>query len=215
MTMLKKKKEDYIEKYEKNLILFGLFTFIIFGVMFLTFLLPRIYGFYNYNYPSRNKGIVIDNLGKSSPEINYKSGRESFKKNDYSLALNYFMKAVESEPDNIDYLTELAIAHYRLKNYDEAVRNYDRIMSLDSNNAFAYNSVGNICWIKKDFEKAEFYFRKAIELNPNLIVSYSNLALMLSENGKKDEAVKILVQGAQANPDNMELKYYLKIINNE
>ena len=35
---------------------------------------------------------------------------------------------------------------------------------------------------------------------------------MLDENGKKEEAIEILNQGIIANPDNVELKYYLRII---
>ena len=205
-------KEIYIEKYEKKLILLGLFAFIIFGVMFLTFLLPRIYNI----YPEKNKeNPVKNNLSQSTPEINYRSGRELFKQNNYSSALDYFQKAVESEPDNIDYLTELATTHYKLKNYNEAIKSYERIVELNPNSISCYNRIGNIYWIKKDFERAEFYFRKAIELNPSLIVSYNNLALMLDENGKKEEAIEILNQGIKANPDSVELKYYLKIINKE
>ena len=205
-------KEIYIEKYEKNLILLGLFAFIIFGVMFLTFLLPRIYNF----YPEKNEGKSFkNNLNQSTPEINYRSGRESFKQNNYSSALDYFEKAVELEPGNIDYLTELAATHYKLKNYNEAIKSYERIISLNPDNISCYNRIGNIYWIKKDFERAEFYFRKAIELDPNLIVSYNNLALMLDENEKKEEAIEMLNQGIIANPDSVELKYYLKIIDDK
>ncbi len=210
------KKEAYIEKYEKNLILFGLFAFIVFGVLFLSFLLPRIYNI----YPQKNKSSSIrkdiSSLSRNTPEDNYKAGRDLFKKNNYSSALYYFQKAVELDPNNVDYLTELAIAHYKLKNYDEAIRTYEKIISLHPDNVSSYyNRIGNIYWIKKDFEKAEFYFRKAIELDPTLVVSYNNLALMLDENGKKEEAVKVLNQGIEANPDNVELKYYLKIISSE
>lgn len=206
------KKEAYIEKYEKNLILFGLFAFIIFGVVFLTFLLPRIYNI----YPERDEGKSFEsNLSQSAPEVNYRSGRESFKQNNYSSALNYFQKAVESDPNNIDYLAELAITHYKLKNYNEAIKSYEKIISLSPDNISCYNRIGNIYWIKKDFKRAEFYFKKAIELDSNLIVSYNNLALMLDENGKKNEAIEILNQGIMANPDNVELKYYLKIIDIE
>ena len=206
------KKETYIEKYEKNLILFGLFTFIIFGVMFLTFLLPHIYNI----YPEKNEGKSFkNNLNQSTPEINYRSGRELLKQNNYSSALSYFEKAVESEPSNIDYLTELAITHYRLKNYNEAIKSYEKIISLSPDNISCYNRIGNIYWIKKDLERAEFYFKKAIELDPGLIVSYNNLALMLDENGEKEEAIEILNQGIKANPDNVELKYYLRIIDAE
>lgn len=203
------KKETYIEKYEKGLILFGLFMFIIFGVLFLTFLLPRIYNI----YPEKNKEKSVENnLTQSSPEINYRSGIKSFKQNNYSSALNHFQKAVESEPDNIDYLTELATTHYKLKNYNEAIKSYEKIIGLRPDNVSCYNRIGNIYWIKKDFERAEFYFRKSIELDPNLIVSYNNLALMLDENGKKDEAIEILNQGIVANPESIELKMALRVI---
>jgi tetratricopeptide (TPR) repeat protein len=217
MTTSKQKREDYIEKYEKNLILFGLFAFIIFGVMSLTFLLPRVYDFYGGIYPKKDKEAALNNLNlnKNSPEINYRSGRESFKQNNYSLALSYFKKAVESEPNNIDYLTELAVTNYRLRNYNEAIKVYDRIISLDPSNTFACNSIGNVYWIKKDFKRAEFYFRKAIELNPNLVVSYNNLALMLDENGKKEEAIEVLNQGIEINSNNAELKMTLRIIENK
>jgi len=211
--MKHKKKEAYIEKYEKNLILLGLFAFIIFGVIFLTFLLPRIYNFYGDIRSEKNNEVnTKSDLKQNAPEINYKSGRKSFKQNNYSSALDYFKKAVESEPNNIDYLTELAITHYKLKNYNEAIKSYEKIISLNPNNVSCYNRIGNIYWIKKDFERAEFYFRKAVELDPNLIVSYNNLALMLDENEEKEEAIEILNQGIKANPDSVELKYYLKII---
>lgn len=210
--MPKQKKEDYIERFEKNLILFGLFAFITFGVMFLTFLLPRIYGYYDNVHPAKNKSATVGNLNENNPEINYKSGIESFKQNNYSSALDHFKKAAEFEPDNIDYLTELAITHYRLKNYDEAIKSYEKIISLSPDNISCYNRIGNIYWIKKDFSQAEFYFRKAIELNSSLIVSYNNLGLMLDENGDKEGAIKILNQGIEANPSSPELKAALRII---
>ena len=177
--------------------------------MFLTFLLPRIYNI----YPEENrKGSVENNLNQNTPEINYRSGRESFKQNNYSSALNYYQKAVESEPDNIDYLAELAITHYKLKNYNEAIKSYEKIIELNPSNISCYNRIGNVYWIKNDFQQAELYFRKAIELDSNLIISYNNLALMLDENGKKEKSVEILKQGIEANPNSVELKYYLKII---
>ena len=210
------KKESYIEKYEKNLILFGLFAFIIFGVVFLTFLLPRIYNFYGDIRPEKNSEKNIEsNLNQNTPAINYRSGRESFKQNNYSSALDYFQKAIKSDPDNIDYLAELAITHYKLKNYNEAIKSYEKIISLSPNDTSCYNRIGNIYWIKKDIERAEFYFKKAIELDSGLIVSYNNLALMLDENGEKEEAIGILNQGIAANPDNVELRYYLRIIDNK
>ncbi|MFZ2970313.1 MAG: tetratricopeptide repeat protein, partial [Minisyncoccia bacterium] len=114
--------------------------------------------------------------------------------------------------NNINYLTELATTHYRLKNYDEAIETYNKIISIEGNNSFAYNNIGNIYSIKKDCANAESYFRKAIEIDPGSIPSYSNLALMFDENNRKDEAIEVLKQGIEKNPNSFELKITLKIV---
>ena len=206
------KKEAYIERYEKNLIIAGLFIFIIIGVVFLVFILPKIGGLHGSYNESDKRNPVKYSVDKNSPEGNYQTGMKFLDQNNHSSALDYFQKAVESEPDNINYLTELAITHYRLKNYRESIKAYEKIINLDGSNASLYNNIGNVYWVIKDTERAEYYFRKAIELDANLIAPYSNLALMLDENERKEEAIEILNQGIIANPDNVELKMALRII---
>ena len=206
------KKESYIERYEKNLIIAGLFIFIIFGVVFLVFVLPKISGLHSGHNESSKKNPVNYSVNKNSPEGNYQTGMKFIDQNNHSLALDYFEKAVESDPDNINYLTELAITHYRLKNYRESIKIYEKIIDLDGSNISLYNNTGNIYWIIKDSERAEYYFKKAIELDANLIAPYSNLALMLDENGRKEEATEILNKGIIANPGSIELKMALRII---
>lgn len=215
--MIKKRltQKDIYEKYEKNLILLGLFIFIILGVLFLSFVMPRFHKIYdngNYLNKAKQDNLISVDKDRNAPEVNYKAGRDFFNQNNYSSALSYFEAAVKTEPNNIDYLTELAITHYRLKNYQESIKAYEKIINLDKNNASAYNNVGNIYWVIKNTERAEYYFRKAIELNPSLIAAYNNFALMLNENGKNAEAIEILNQGIIANPDNVELEMSLEVI---
>ena len=206
------KKEAYIERYEKNLIIIGLFVFIILGVVFFVFILPKIGNLHgNYN-ESDKRSPVKYSTDKNSPEGNYQTGMKFLNQNNHSSALDYFEKAVESDPENVSYLTELATTHYRLKNYRESIKIYEKIINLDKNNASLYNNTGNVYWIIKDMERAEYYFRKAIEIDPSLIASYSNLALMLDENKRKEEAMEILNKGIAANPENIELKMALRII---
>ena len=207
-------KESY-EKYEKNLILFILFTFIILGVLFLVFVMPRFRENYNTDYSQKtekNNLVSYADKNKNAPEINYRTGRDFFGRNNYSSALDYFEAAVKADPNNVGYLTELAITHYRLKNYQEAIRVYEEIIALDKNSASIHNNIGNIYWIIKNTEKAEDYFKKAIGLDPKFIAPYNNLALMLDENNRKAEALEILERGIAANPDNAELETTLGII---
>ncbi len=214
MTQKQLTQKDIYEKYEKNVLLSFLFLFIISGVLFLSFLMPFFYKNYYIASPdeTKNNDLTIVDKNKNTPEVNYKTGRDFLNQNNYSSALNYFEAAVKTDPDNIDYLTELAITHYRLKNYQESIKAYEKIISLDGNNASAYNNMGNIYWIIKNTEKAERCFRKAIELNPSLIAAYNNLALMLDENEKNAEAIEILNQGIAANSNSVELEKSLEVI---
>ncbi len=215
MTQKQSNQKELYEKYEKNLILFILFAFIILGTLFLVFIMPRLserYGSGCSQKTGENNLINYADKNKKTPEASYRTGRDLFARNNYSAALNYFEAAVKSDPDNISYLTELATTHYRLKNYREAIKAYEKIIALDKNNASVYNNIGNIYWITRETKKAEYYFRKAIELNPKFVAPYNNLALMLDENNRKSEALEILIQGVAANSNNAELENTLRII---
>ena len=45
----------------------------------------------------------------------------------YSMAIDYFRKAVENDPENVDFKANLAVAYYRTYKYDDAVRYYDQV----------------------------------------------------------------------------------------
>lgn len=48
----------------------------------------------------------------------------------YSMAIDYFKKAVEHDPDDMDYKENLAVALYRIYKYKEAVLLYDEIKKI-------------------------------------------------------------------------------------
>ncbi|MBT3848255.1 MAG: tetratricopeptide repeat protein, partial [Candidatus Marinimicrobia bacterium] len=45
----------------------------------------------------------------------------------YSMAIDFFRKSMEYDPDEIDYKINLAVALYRMYKYDEALRYYEEI----------------------------------------------------------------------------------------
>ncbi|MED5427717.1 MAG: tetratricopeptide repeat protein, partial [Candidatus Neomarinimicrobiota bacterium] len=70
------------------------------------------------------------------PKINYKKRRArsdntvgvTFARlGNYSLAIDYFQKAVKSDPDELDYKVNLAVAYYRMYKYDQALTLYEEI----------------------------------------------------------------------------------------
>ncbi|MBT4055317.1 MAG: tetratricopeptide repeat protein, partial [Candidatus Marinimicrobia bacterium] len=45
----------------------------------------------------------------------------------YSMAIDFFRKSVEYDPDEIDYKINLTVALYRMYKYDEALRYYEEV----------------------------------------------------------------------------------------
>ena len=45
----------------------------------------------------------------------------------YSMAIDYFKKAVENDPEEPSYKADLAVAFYRTYDYDEAIRYYEDV----------------------------------------------------------------------------------------
>jgi tetratricopeptide (TPR) repeat protein len=45
----------------------------------------------------------------------------------YSMAIDYLQKAVKSDPEELDYKVNLAVAYYRMYKYDQALRLYEEI----------------------------------------------------------------------------------------
>lgn len=214
LNMINSKKNKGLEndQIEKSTIILLLFLFIIMGVIGLVFVFGRL--------NVRSFLVNVNNKKSHNAVLEEDSSRTSFNKGvklvdnlNYSEALVYFEQAVKKEPENVSYLHELAVAHYKLKNYDEAVRIYEKLLVVDVGNAKIYhNRLGNIFWLRQDFDKAEFYFRKAIALDASYSLSYNNLALMFSEQGKKKEAIQVLQLGVEKSANKEELQNTLLIL---
>jgi tetratricopeptide (TPR) repeat protein len=70
------------------------------------------------------------------PKINYKKRRArsdntvgiTFARlGNYSMAIDYLQKAVKSDPEELDYKVNLAVAYYRMYKYDQALSLYEEI----------------------------------------------------------------------------------------
>ena len=70
------------------------------------------------------------------PKINYKKRRArsdntvavTFARlGNYSMAIDYFQKAVKYDPEEIDYKINLAVAYYRMYKYDQALSLYEEV----------------------------------------------------------------------------------------
>ena len=106
-------------------------------------------------------------------------------------------KAVAADPQDLDSLEKLAVAHYQLKEYDQAAEAYLKILA-QVDDAFTHNNLGNVYRDQKKHDQAIAQYLKAIELDPTLKQPYINLARVYKENDQLAKAIAILEQAKTA-----------------
>lgn len=122
---------------------------------------------------------------------------------DYQQAENYLEQALLKE-DDATYRNQLAVVKYRLKKYDEAIREYQKLIAAGIDVSFAWNGIGNSYrdWANEHKDKQDEYQQKAIEAyqkslssNEKYIAAYSNWAILLDSLNKHQDAIVVLDQG--------------------
>jgi tetratricopeptide (TPR) repeat protein len=114
----------------------------------------------------------------------------------YQEQLPDLEQAVEEEPESLEALQALAIGYYQTRQFEKAEETYRRMIELDDSAVF-HNNLGNVYrdWGKTD--EAISQYEKAIEIDPSLVLAYSNLATMYFTSNRLDEAREVLQQGIE------------------
>ena len=122
---------------------------------------------------------------------------------DYATAEQYLQQAL-AQHDDAGFRNELAVIDYRLKKYNDSIAEYQKLIAAGRDAAFSWNGIGNDYrdWAATEdalkqqrLDLAEQAYRKALALDPQTVATYSNLALMLNDEGRKTDALAVLDQG--------------------
>ena len=62
-----------------------------------------------------------------------------------------------------------------LKEFNKAIINWEKAISVNPNNAQAYNNIGNVLMENNNVSSAIKHYKKAILINYNFIIAHFNL----------------------------------------
>ena len=105
---------------------------------------------------------------------------------------------------------------YLAKDYDGAIKEFEKYIKKNKNNFFAYSGLGWSYYKKKDYDKAIQSFQTIIELDPNPHESYDGLGLIYYELKDYDKAIEALEKAIELQPSDSILysklgKSYYKV----
>jgi len=128
-----------------------------------------------------------------------------------------FLSSQNNLPNQIDekqkkYLTAYFSAenHKVLEEYEEALIDYEKCISINPQESSAYNEIAKIYFYFKEWENAEYYIKEAISLNPeNRWYYYLLIDIYILQN-KLEEQLEVYSNLINIEEDNY-LYYFQKI----
>ncbi|MDJ0624278.1 MAG: tetratricopeptide repeat protein, partial [Desulfocapsaceae bacterium] len=132
------------------------------------------------------------------------------KKESNNRARELYTKALSLDPEYLPALYGLAWTHFmdarhgwsnsRKKSIDKAVASANKAIAIDDTYWGAYSMLCTIHLVKREFEKAEEYFKKAGHHAPTTSDFHSIRAFQLNYLGKPHEAIKHFQEAMRLSP---------------
>jgi tetratricopeptide (TPR) repeat protein len=112
-------------------------------------------------------------------------------------------KALELDKNYLPAYSALAALYIQSNKQDQAIAQYQKIISLRPENSMPYTLIGILEDQRKNFDVAADNYRKALEKDPNAVIAANNLAWLYAVTGKGnlDEAVRLAQGAVQKNPN--------------
>jgi tetratricopeptide (TPR) repeat protein len=123
----------------------------------------------------------------------------------YDDALATFSKVLMDEPANA--LARINVGYICLRKgiFGEAIEHLSKAIRLDNDRKatlYAHYYLGLVYFEREMFEDAQAFFRKTLQLGPNLIEAWFELGRALWFGGDRERAVKAWTEGHRANKFN-------------
>lgn len=115
----------------------------------------------------------------------------AFRKNDYGKAATLSLDATEADPKCGQAFHMLALALENLGEMAKAIAMYERAVALDPSDPDLYLNLGLAAWRMGLNPVAEKFFRLFCELAPEQPMGWNNLAGVLRDTSRFDEAIDI------------------------
>ncbi|TSC96994.1 MAG: hypothetical protein CEN88_235 [Candidatus Berkelbacteria bacterium Licking1014_2] len=114
-----------------------------------------------------------------------------------AAATSTIKKGLYFYPHNKELKLLLAQTYFSDKKYQEAINGYQQLVQGETT-AETLNAMANAYRDNNDIQSAKQYYRQAIELNPQFVKPYINLATILNSEHEYSQSIELLEAGQKA-----------------
>lgn len=117
--------------------------------------------------------------------------------NEFYRALDDLEYLQRKIPDSASVYFGLGLVKTKMRKYDEAIEVFNQALSLDSSNVEVLVNRGTVYYYKEQYDKAEIDLTKAMLSDPQEANAYNAMALLRADQGKYEEALKLVDQALE------------------
>ncbi|XP_063822821.1 stress-induced-phosphoprotein 1 [Ostrinia nubilalis] len=121
-------------------------------------------------------------------------GNECYKKKDFDNALKHYQKAIEHDPTDITFYTNMAAVYFEQKEYEKCIKECEKAIDIGRENradfkliAKAFTRIGNAYKKMEQWKLAKTYFEKSMSEHrtPEIKTILSEVEKKIAEEQKK------------------------------
>ena len=133
----------------------------------------------------------------------FKKGVECNKNGQYREAIEYFLRANELAPNNVDILIGLSIAYDKIGKYYEEAKALKKCVELEpnTNNIYTWISLAYACDKIEEYDEAIKSLKKCIELEPRDYINCIHLGEAYYKNGQHKESIEPFLKATELEPN--------------
>ncbi len=162
--------------------------------------------FNSKNYPAAEESFLrVIELANENINALFYLGFINYINNNFEKSEEYYLKALEVEPDNKDIKEHLSGTYLKQEKYEEAIDVLTQIAEEDDNPA-VWLEIGIIYLDIEYNEEAQEAFEKAIEINSEFAEAQCALAGLFFDQEMYDEAVPYYEFASKAFPDDESIQ---------
>ena len=151
-------------------------------------------------------------IGESPGDKDFKLGNDLFKAEKYEEAAEAYKAAIDKEPGEPVYHSNLGSSYVKLGRSEEALAAFRQMMELQPESYSANKNIGEILGAMKKYEEALPYFRKASELSAADPDAFYNLGACLINLQDFENAAAAFAKTKDLKPDHALAYYQLGMI---
>jgi len=122
---------------------------------------------------------------------------------------------ISKYPEKERAYNNLGVLYKDRKEYDSAIKEYQKALEIDPNYAYAYYNLGIVYHDLGEQNRALEAYQKSIELNPRNVDAHNNLGALYKELKRYDSAIREYRKALEIKQGNFKTHYNLGILYSE